>query len=193
MDTATALTLVVRNMVVFGIGMLLPPMNVVAQNVFPYRIMGMVSATQQFVRSLGGVIVAPILGAVLTRGFTGEFERLLPDSVREAILRFPAEQQQALLDPQNLTNAQAQEALQGQFALLGAEGEALYGQFLQVVQSALASGIQDLFLIALVFGIATLLGTFFLEEICLKREDFFEGNEPSRQSEGGTGQDAMDE
>jgi predicted MFS family arabinose efflux permease len=195
MDTATTVTTVVRNMVVFGvgIGMLLPPMNVVAQNVFPYRIMGMVSATQQFVRSLGGVIVAPILGAVLTQGFTGEFERLLPGSVREAIARFPAEERQALLDPQNLTNAQAQEALQDRFALLGAEGEALYGQFLQVVQGALASGIHDLFVIALVFGIATLVGTFFLEEIRLKREDFFEGDEPSRQSEGNTGQDAMDE
>jgi hypothetical protein len=96
------------------------------------------------------------------------------------------------LDPQNLTNAQAQEALRDRFAHFGAEGEALYGQFVGVVQGALASGIHELFIIALVFGIATLLGTFFLKEIRLKREDFFEGDEPSRRGEEDASRDARD-
>ena len=40
--------------------------------------MGEVNATKQFVRSLGGVIIAPILGTVLARGFVGSFHADLP-------------------------------------------------------------------------------------------------------------------
>lgn len=52
-----------------GIGSLMPLLNVAVQNAFPYKMMGTVNSTQQFVGSLGGVIAAPIFGSLLNNGF----------------------------------------------------------------------------------------------------------------------------
>lgn len=51
-----------------GIGVVMPLLNVAVQNAFPYRMMGMVSATQQFVRSLGRITVFAMLAFLATLG-----------------------------------------------------------------------------------------------------------------------------
>jgi EmrB/QacA subfamily drug resistance transporter len=174
--TATATwPTVVRDLLVMGLGIgsLMPIMSLSVQNAFPYRDMGVVSATQQFVNSLGGVIAAPILGTVLTNTFTARLKAGMP-----AGLRLPA----AAGNPQNLINAQAQAAIQTQFAGLGPQGPTLYRQFIAALRAALAGGMQHLFLIALFFGIGALLLTLFLPVIRLKREEFFhdrEGGQPA--------------
>ena len=159
-------TVVVRDMLVMGVGIggLMPIMSLAVQNAFPYKDMGVVSATQQFVTSLGGVIASPILGTVLTNTFAARLKSGMP-----AGLQLPA----AAANPQNLINAQAQAAIQSQFAALGAQGQAMYRQFIEVLRSALAGGVQQLFVIALVFGIAALVVTLFLPAMSLKREEFF--------------------
>lgn len=53
---ATPAAAAVRDVILIGLGsgVVMPVLNVAVQNAFPYRLMGMVSATQQFVQSLGG-------------------------------------------------------------------------------------------------------------------------------------------
>jgi EmrB/QacA subfamily drug resistance transporter len=167
---------VVRNMLVLGLGIgaLLPILNVAVQNAFPYKVMGVVNAAQQFVRSLGAVIATPILGTVLTNAFTAQMQQNLPPTLKQAIAALPASQQQALSNPQGLTNAQTQAAIQAKFAAFGAAGNQLYHQFIDAVHQSLAVGIQHLFVIALFFGLAMLLVTFFLPEIRLQHDEFFE-------------------
>ncbi len=81
----------VRYSTLFGVGTgsILPLLNVAVQNAFPYRMMGMVSATQQFVRSLGGVVAAPLLGAALASTFAADFARRLPAEVSRGAGRAP--------------------------------------------------------------------------------------------------------
>jgi MFS family permease len=157
---------VVRDMLIMGVGIgsLMPIMSLAVQNAFPYHEMGTVTATQQFLSSLAGVIASPILGTVLTDAFSAKLRLLLP-----AGSALPA----AAANPQNLINAQAQAALQSQFAGLGASGPALYQSFIHAVRAALADGMQRLFLISLCFGLAALVVTFFLPAMRLKRDDFF--------------------
>ncbi len=164
---------VVRDMLVMGvgIGLLMPIMSLAVQNAFPYHEMGTVTATQQFVTSLGGVIASPILGTILTAAFTSRLKVLLP-----AASSLPP----AAANPQNLINAQAQAAIQSQFTRLPG-GDALYRAFVSAVRVALAHGMQRLFLIALFFGLAALVATFFLPQARLKRDDFFAEERPAEK------------
>lgn len=157
---------VVRDMLIMGVGIgsLMPILSLAVQNAFPYHEMGTVTATQQFLTSLGGVIASPILGTVLTSTFTSKLKVLLPSGVR-----LPA----AAANPQNLINAAAQKAIAAQFTRLGPSGAALYRAFIAAVRVALADGMQRLFTIALVFGAAALLATLFLPRVRLKRDEFF--------------------
>ncbi|MEJ2287587.1 MAG: MDR family MFS transporter [Deinococcales bacterium] len=174
MDLHTTWVGVVRNMIVFGLGLgtLLPQLNTVVLNVFPYRIMGAVSATQQFVRSLGGVIAAPILGTVLARSVDARLAQDMPAQLRQAMAAGGVGVQQ--LDPQQLLSAQAQQAIRSRFDAFGAQGDTLYRQFLDAVHRALAGGTRELFTIALVFGLLALVATLFLREVRLKRDEFFD-------------------
>ena len=190
MDLNTTWIGVVRNMIVFGLGLgtLLPLLNTVVLNVFPYRIMGAVSATQQFVRSLGGVIAAPILGTVLARSVDARLATDLPAPLRQAMASGGAGGN--AIDPQQLLSAQAQEAIRSRFDAFGSAGQALYDQFITVVHQALASGTRELFGIALVFGVLALAATLFLQEVRLKRDDFIEETaaEPPAHAGGSAGE-----
>ena len=162
-----------------GIGSLLPVLSVVVQNAFPYKVMGIVNAAQQFVRSLGAVIATPILGSVLANTFATQIQQDLPSSLKQAIAALPPAQQQALNNPQSLTNAQTQAAIRSQFSAFGARGDQLYQQFITAVHQALATSMDRIFLIAFGVSLVMLLVAVFLPEMRLKQEEFFEETESS--------------
>jgi EmrB/QacA subfamily drug resistance transporter len=176
MDASTSPWVVVRNMIVLGVGIgaVLPVLTVVVANAFPYKLMGMVDATQQFVRSLGGIIATPVLGTVLTNTFASDFNQDLPGVLKVALSKLPQSQQGAMLDPQGLISASSQEAVKSQFAAFGRQGLALYQQFLDAVRQALASGMTHLFALGLAFMILAVLAALILPEARLQLDEFFE-------------------
>ncbi len=184
MSLATTWVGVVRNMIVFGLGLgtVLPQLNTVVLNVFPYRVMGAVSATQQFVRSLAGVIAAPILGTVLARSVDARLAQDMPAQLKQAMAAGGV--QPSTLDPQQLLSAQAQQAIRSRFDAFGAAGDKLYRQFIDAVHTALAGGTRELFTIALVFGVLALVATFFLREVRLKRDEFFDETPAATEGPG---------
>jgi EmrB/QacA subfamily drug resistance transporter len=157
-----------------GIGVVLPLLNVAVQNAFPYRMMGSVSATQQFVRSLGGIVVAPILGTILVNIFSARLSELMPAQLQSAIHSLPPAQQEALLNPQGLINAGTQAAIQSSFTQLGDDGAFLYHQFIAAVHQALTAGTVRLFLVGTVFALRAFLATFALKEVELQQDEFFQ-------------------
>ena len=186
MGVGTTWPTVVRNMIVMGIGIgtLLPLLNVAVQNAFPYRIMGVVNATQQFVRSLGGVIIAPILGTVLARGFVGSFQSALPPQLHQVLASLPPAQRAAMNDPQGLISSQGQEAIRSSFSEFGAQGQALYEQFVHAVRVGLDHGMGEIFTVGLVVAVLAFLTTFFLPELNLKHDEFFENEEGAQAAAG---------
>lgn len=181
MGTATKWPQVVINMVVMGLGVgtVMPMLNVIVQNAFPYKIMGVVNSTQQFVRSLGGVIAAPILGTVLTEGFKSQLAANMPAQLQQLMNKIPAGQRGAFNDPQNLTSPQAQEAIKSLFQQFGTAGAKLYNEFIAAVKSSLTYGFHHLFIITIVFAVAALAVTFFLKEVPLKKDDFYKSGPKS--------------
>ncbi|WP_082725788.1 MDR family MFS transporter [Limnochorda pilosa] len=175
MGPTTAPGAVVRNVVIMGLGIgsVLPLLNVAVQNAFPYPLMGMVSATQQFVRSLGGIIAAPILGTVLVNTFSAELLQRMPTALRAAMAKLPAAERAALANPQGLINAETQAAIRARFAAFGSQGGELYHQFIEAVRGSLAAGTARLFAVGFIFAVLAVVSTLFLKEIRLKRDEFF--------------------
>lgn len=180
MNVHTGYAQVVLNMVVLGLGIgsLMPLLNVAVQNAFPYSMMGTVNASQQFVQSLGGVIVSPIFGSMLTQGFQHKLTASLPKELQ----KIPG---LASINPQSLMTAEAQKAIAGQFSKFGAVGHALYMELLSAVKLSLTSGMGRLFEVGFVFAVLLFIGTFFLPEVRLKGREYFgeSGMHPAGPSE----------
>ena len=166
---------VVVDMVVLGLGIgaLMPAMGVIVQNIFPYRVMGAVNATQQMGNSLGGAIASPILGTVLAASFARLLPERLPSSLSRMFATLSPAQRKAFSDPQGIISAPGQNAIHQQFRALGPQGEALFRTFLHAVRSALTSSIVELFWVGVIFSVLALLGTFLIREIQLKQNEFF--------------------
>ncbi len=176
MGAAASSWTVVRNMVIIGLGIgsVLPLLNVAVQNAFPYRVMGMVSAAQQLVRSLGGVVIAPILGTVMANTFTRELEARMPAPLKMAMTHMTDAQREAFANPQGLISAQTQATIQAKFAAFGAQGEMLYRQFIDAVRQSLAVSTSEAFTVSLAFAVLALVATLLLPEMRLKEDEFFE-------------------
>lgn len=170
MDVHTTWMTVSVNMIVLGLGIgsLMPLMNMVVQNAFPYRMMGTVNSTQQFVSSLGGVIASPIFGSILNKAFTHKLNTSLPASLNQYKSKL------AGVNPQSLLTAQSQKSIASDFSSLGAKGHHLYLQLMDSIKVSLTYGIHHLFEVGLVFAILAFIGTFFLPEVKLKGREFFE-------------------
>ncbi|MBM7644510.1 EmrB/QacA subfamily drug resistance transporter [Scopulibacillus daqui] len=170
MNVHTAWSTVVINMIVLGLGIgsLMPMMNVAVQNAFPYRMMGTVNSTQQFVQSLSGVIASPIFGTILNKTFSDKLNETLPASLKQFQSKLSD------VNPQSLITSQAQQSLSAAFNKLGAQGHQLYLQLMDAVKTSLTYGIQRLFLVGLVFAVLCFIGTFFLPEVKLKGQEYFQ-------------------
>lgn len=170
MNVNTTWMTVVVNMVVLGLGIgsLMPLMNMAVQNAFPYKMMGTVNSTQQFVSSLGGVIASPIFGSILNKAFTSKLAATLPASLKQFQSKL------AGLNPQALLTAQAQASIQKEFAKFGPAGNQMYLQLKEAVKVSLTYGVQHLFQLGLIFAILCFIGTFFLPEVKLKGKEYFQ-------------------
>lgn len=159
---------VLRNVVVLGIGVgaMMPLVNVAAQNAFPYRMLGVVNATQQFMRSLGGVMAAPILGSVLAATFRRSLAAHIPPAVARELRG-----QLAGLDPQSLITGEAQLGARAAVERLGSGR--LHQILVEAVRQGLAAGTARTFAVAISFGLAAIVACFLLREIPLRQDDFF--------------------
>jgi EmrB/QacA subfamily drug resistance transporter len=167
MSAKTSDLTVVRNMIIFGIGIgsTMPLFTIAVQNAFPYNVLGAVTGARQFFTSLGGAIGVPIMGALLNGGFKEQFTRHLSPALAAAMKRQTA----VSLDPNTLLSAEAQSAIHAKFLHLGSSGQPLYRQFIYAVRDGLALTMQPLFHLALGFLVAAFVVCIFLKEIPLRR------------------------
>jgi len=167
---------VIIDMVVMGmgIGTLMPTVSTIIQNLFPYKNLGSVNATQQSIQTLSGAIASPIFGTVMANRFLERFPQLLPDQIRQTLANLPPEQRALINDPQSLASAAAQSALKQRFSGFGSAGQALYRQFIDALHQALTFSITHLYIVAMAFAGVGFVTAFLLKEIPLKREEFYD-------------------
>jgi hypothetical protein len=103
----------------------------------------------------------------------------MPTELQAAIHTLPPAQQEVLLNPQGLINAETQAAIQSGFSNLGDNGADLYHQFITVIHQALTAGTHRLFLVSTVFAVLAFLSTFALKELSLQQDEFFQKQKES--------------
>jgi hypothetical protein len=167
MTTETTFGVAVLYIVIMGVGMgiTFPVFTLAVQNSVPHRFLGVATSAAQFYRSVGGVIGLAVLGSYMTRQFTSALDDSIPSEVEAALP--PGRLGQIANNPQELVNPQALDALRASLASAGSQGSRLVEQLLDGLRASLASAIGDVFLVAAIAVMATVVTTLFLKEIPL--------------------------
>ncbi|GAB4245793.1 MAG: MDR family MFS transporter [Thermoleophilia bacterium] len=162
MDAATTCSALVRNMVVtgFGLGTTMPLYVIAVQNAFPHALLGVVTSSIQFFRSIGGTIGVAVLGSLMNRVFREELMQNLASgspagTASPALEEFSSPQ--ALLDPEAAA------------ALKNALPPQLAEQFLDATRTALAGATGEAFLLGTALVAAAWALNWLLKEIPLRR------------------------
>jgi EmrB/QacA subfamily drug resistance transporter len=179
MDTERYITIVYMIILGLGLGVAFPLYTLVVQNAFPIQRVGVVTATVQFFRSIGGTVGVAILGSIVNNQFHDRF----PEELRNAASALPPAAQANIpldrltaglsnLNPQALVSAQGAEQLKTQLVAAGTP-ESFVGNLMNLIvtamKPALFGGIQQAFLIGAVLLALGLVATFFLKEIPLRK------------------------
>ena len=168
MDITTTNTELVRNMVItgLGIGVMMSLFTIVVQNAFPFRMLGEVTATLSFFRSMGGTIGLAVLGAVMTNAFTTNRQSNMPAALKPYI---PARSLSSL--GQGSGGGSSTAALQATFARFGPQGAELLRQLELAVRTSFSSAVTEIFLIGAGMMVLAFVSTLFLKEIPLRKSN----------------------
>jgi len=164
MGTTTTHDIVVRNMVIvgLGLGMVMQTFTLIVQNSVDHADMGIATASTQLSRSIGGTIGIALLGTVLTQSLRDQISRQLPAGGLSGFGSAGSGQAAgALLDP-------------GQLAQLPAP-------IVSAIREALAVAIHDVFVAALPPIAVALIAVVLLREVPLRRHTRFQAEEAGRE------------
>ncbi|MCF6093592.1 MFS transporter [Microaerobacter geothermalis] len=176
---------VVLNMIItgFGLGTTMPVFVLAVQNALPQNLLGVVTASNQLFRQLGGTVGVSIMGTVLAQSMVKELKQAIPTEVAPlmsssglAELNHP----QALLDPEKVN------AMQG---TLPAEMIPVFQQILAAVREALSNSLNDVFLFGFIIIVISFVLTLLLREVPLREnvskeieEDIASAKRPATES-----------
>ena len=168
MDSTTGDAEVTRNMALIGagLGVTFPLFTIVVQNAFPYGFMGLVTASVQFFRSVGGSLGVAIMGLILASRMSSNLLSRLPESAKEAL---SPEQLEELQDANALVNSDALARLEEQLVGVGDGGTDILQVVLDAMKEVLSSSLNDVFVIAAVLVSVTIVVLAFLKEIPLRK------------------------
>ena len=153
-----------------GLGATLPTFIISVQNAFPHHMLGVVTASLQFFRNIGGAVGTAVLGSFMTIRLGDWLSGPLASVPKESL---PPEVIERLRDPQVLMNPGAMSQIRHL-----AEQEEGGGVALNVVieglRATLAAAMHDVFLLGLGITVLAVVVTLFFREIPL-RETIAEG------------------
>jgi EmrB/QacA subfamily drug resistance transporter len=163
MHSDTTRWIVVRNMIVvgLGLGLTMPIYPLAVQNSVDRRMLGAATAATQFFRQIGGTVGTAIFTSLMLSRYHEQFNATAPAGV-------PAQALAAFDNPLQLVQIRA--ALETQF---GAQpgGAALLATLLNNVKESLVYAIQGSFILAAILLGITLVVNIFLKEIPLRKRD----------------------
>jgi EmrB/QacA subfamily drug resistance transporter len=168
MGADTPYQVVVRNMIILGLGMgpTMPVFTLAAQNAVRVSQLGVVTSLTQFGRSIGSTLGVALFGSILTNEFGPAFREALAPAVTEAV---PAQMLAEFQNPQVLLNPTLADTLRQQAAALGPQGPQLVDELLAAVRTGLVGALHEVFLVAAALGVCGVVLTAFLKELPLRR------------------------
>jgi EmrB/QacA subfamily drug resistance transporter len=146
-----------------GLGLTFPLTLVAVQSALPREFLGVASSQIQFWRNLGGTIGSAVLGSILANRLPGAIAEQVAALHLPPGFKLPGSSggssPQTLFDPANLAHLRA--GVPPQLA-------PLFDQVIHATRVALASTMQELFLIAAAILVVALVATLFLREVPIR-------------------------
>ena len=150
----------------FGLGTSFPIYTTAIQNSVPQQFLGVATSASQFFRSVGGSIGLALFGSYLVRQFKSGMQANLRDEAFDAV---PPRLLERITDnPNALLRPEASESLMSAFAASGESGAELGLKVLDSIRDSLANAIGDIFFLAFIFVLISVVAAAFIREIPLK-------------------------
>lgn len=165
--------LIIR-MVILGasLGLTMPVFNIAVQNAFDRSKLGVVTASNQLFRSVGGTVGTAVLGAVFNNTLAQNAAALSSTAYAQGA----AKQGINVTDPnilQGLLSAEGQARAHAGLSALPQAAQAgamkAFQDFISMARDAFSSAVGHVFLIGAIVAVAALVVTFFLKEIPLRK------------------------
>jgi EmrB/QacA subfamily drug resistance transporter len=168
MGTDTSRLEATRNMAVvgFGLGFMMPSLVIAVQNAFSYQVLGVVTSSVTFFRSIGGTIGVAVLGSLMTTRLNSELATNIPASVREAA---PPSLMDRLADPEVLLSPGGMAQLRAASERLGGDAAAIFDQVIAGMRVSLSEAIDYVFFVAMIISLVAVIVSLLLKEVPLRK------------------------
>ena len=154
----------------FGLGTSFPIYTTAIQN------------SAQFFRSVGGSIGLALFGSYMVRQFKSGMQTNLPDEAYEVVP--PRLLEQIGDNPNALLSPEATDNLMSAFAATGDAGAELGLRVIDSIRESLANAVGDVFFLAFIFVLISVVAAAFIREIPLKGRSGMPGNSASAEATG---------
>ena len=167
LDSQSSSTEAVRYMVLAGsgLGATLPTFMIAVQNAFPHQMLGVVTASLQFFRNIGGAVGTAVLGAFMSTRLGDWLSSPFPP---EAIEELPPSVLEQLRDPQALMDPGTMSRLR-ELAQAAEGGSTVLEVVVEGARGALATALHEVFLLGLGITLLALAVSLFFKEIPLRK------------------------
>jgi len=173
----TQFALVLRTIFVgVGFGITMPIFTIVVQNAFEHSKLGVVTASTQLFRSVGGTVGVAIMGGILNSSLSAKLNQLSENKFMQTLARFNPN-----FSPENININKLQEVLSqaGQLEiqsklsilppLIQVDVTQTFYEFAAKIKDMIASSIGEVFLISSLLTLIAFAAGFFLKEIPLRK------------------------
>ncbi|WP_433944627.1 MDR family MFS transporter [Paenibacillus sp. SN-8-1] len=177
----------ILSMAVFGmgLGLAMPVFSLATQNAVSHKELGVVTASTQLFRNLGGTIGIAVMGTVMSNNLTTNLKNALQSPDAPDFSKMDpklAKEMLAFANPQTLMNKPLLEATQ---AKLPAEAQPLFAQMIDNIRDALGTTLSTVFLAGTLVLVVAFVLVFFLKELPLRTTNQAAGEStPQDSSEG---------
>ncbi|KLV24809.1 MFS transporter [Niallia circulans] len=161
----------ILSMIVFGLGLGIgmPVFSIATQNAVSHKELGVVTASTQLFRNLGGTIGIAVMGTVMANNLKTNLQDTMQNSpvVKDLATLDPkvTEQMVGFANPQALMNKPLLEQTE---ANLPADVQPIFAQMIQGIRDALGDTLSTVFLTGTIVLVVAFLLVFFLKEIPLR-------------------------
>ncbi len=161
----------ILSMIVFGLGLGIgmPVFSISTQNAVSHKELGVVTASTQLFRNLGGTIGIAVMGTVMANNLKTNLQDTMQNSpvVKDLATLDPkvTEQMVGFANPQALMNKPLLEQTE---ANLPADVQPIFAQMIQGIRDALGDTLSTVFLTGTIVLVVAFLLVFFLKEIPLR-------------------------
>ena len=175
----------VFNLVIIGAGLgpTFPVFMISVQNAFPHHILGVVTGSIQFFRSVGGAVGTAVLGSFLSMRLQAHMSRLLAQHQD-----ISGNWQAYMGDPLAMLNGGGLSRFTHAATGAGVSGDSLAESSLPVLREAFRLAMHEVFLLGLAMLTVSFLICFFLKEIPLRTSnELFAKSHPPTAGQGEPG------